>query len=206
MDQIWLKAVQAGMSRDALLADIPMRVQKEGHTASIGDSDISLNNLAGLLKGTNRSGEAEPLVRRALAIDEEVFGANHPKVATDLNNLAVLLQASNRLTEAESLMRRALVILNQNFGETHPNVASALNNLAELLRATNRLREAEPLMRRTVVIFLDFTRHAGHPHPHLNYILNNYRELLLQMGLSQQQVVAKLNELGREYGLRFGAS
>ena len=73
MDQIWLKAVQAGMSRDALLADIPMRVQKEGHTASIGDSDISLNNLAGLLKGTNRSGEAEPLVRRALAIDEEAL-------------------------------------------------------------------------------------------------------------------------------------
>jgi nephrocystin-3 len=164
-----------------------------------------LNILAQLLQATNRLAEAEPSMRRALAINERVFGANHPKVATDLNNLAVLLQASNRLTEAESLMRRVLAILSQNFGENHPNVAAALNNLAELLRATNRLREAEPLMRRTVGIFLDFTRHTGHPHPHLDDIFNNYGNLLLQMGLSQQKVFAKLNELGREYGFRFGA-
>ena len=46
---------------------------------------IGLNNLAGLLKETNRLGEAEPLYRRALAIDEATLGPEHPGVARDLN-------------------------------------------------------------------------------------------------------------------------
>ena len=53
---------------------------------------IRLNNLAGLLSATNRLAEAEPLYRRALAIDEKSFGPEHPNVARGLNNLAVLLQ------------------------------------------------------------------------------------------------------------------
>ena len=52
---------------------------------------IRLNNLAGLLRATNRLAEAEPLYRRALAIDEKSFGPEHPDVARDLNNLAALL-------------------------------------------------------------------------------------------------------------------
>ena len=70
----------------------------------------SLNNLAQLLKATNRLGEAEPLMRRALDIDEQAYGPDHPDVAIDLNNLAQLLQDTNRLGEAEPLMRRALAI------------------------------------------------------------------------------------------------
>ena len=40
-----------------------------------------LNNLAQLLQATNRLGEAEPLMRRALAIDEASYGPDHPNVA-----------------------------------------------------------------------------------------------------------------------------
>lgn len=47
--------------------------------------------------------EAEPLMRRALAIDEKSVGPDHPDVARDLNNLAQLLQATNRIAEAEPL-------------------------------------------------------------------------------------------------------
>ena len=53
---------------------------------------MGLNNLAGLLQATNRLAEAEPLLRRALAIDEKSFGPDHPKVAVRLNNLALLLR------------------------------------------------------------------------------------------------------------------
>ena len=48
---------------------------------------------------------AEPLYRRALAIDEKSFGPEHPNVAIRLNNLALLLSATNRLAEAEPLSR-----------------------------------------------------------------------------------------------------
>ena len=43
------------------------------------DVAIRLNNLAALLQDTNRLGKAEPLMRRALAIDGEAFGEQHPK-------------------------------------------------------------------------------------------------------------------------------
>jgi len=69
-----------------------------------------LNNLASLLQATNRLSEAEPLMRRALQIDEQRLGPEHPTVAILLNNLAQLLQATNRLSEAEALIRRALEI------------------------------------------------------------------------------------------------
>ena len=64
-------------------------------------------------------------MRRALAIDEESFGPDHPAVASRLNNLAQLLQATNRLAEAEPLMRRALAIDEKSFGSEHPDVAAA---------------------------------------------------------------------------------
>ena len=36
--------------------------------------------------------EALPLYKRSRAIDEKVYGPDHPEVATDLNNEALLLQ------------------------------------------------------------------------------------------------------------------
>ena len=40
--------------------------------------------------------EAEPLYLQALAIDEKVYGKDHPDVAIDLNNLAGLYKAQVR--------------------------------------------------------------------------------------------------------------
>jgi tetratricopeptide (TPR) repeat protein len=98
---------------------------------------IALNNLASLLKATNRLAEAEPLMRRALAIDEASYGPDHPNVARDLNNLAQLLQATNRLTEAEPLMRRNVEILItfSQQGFQHPNLETGLSNYKSLLQA-----------------------------------------------------------------------
>jgi tetratricopeptide (TPR) repeat protein len=160
-----------------------------------------LNNLAQLLQATNRLGEAEPLMRRALAIDEASFGKDHPNVARDLNNLAQLLQATNRLGEAEPLMRRALAIDEASLGKDHPDVATALNNLATLLYTTSRLCEAEPLMRRALAIFLAFQRATGHAHPHHDGAIANYTDLLGAMGKSEADIAAALAALWREAGL-----
>src|SRR5205085_380647 len=105
---------------------------------------------------------AEPLLRRALAIDEASYGPEHPNIAIRLNNLAKLLRATNRLCEAEPLHRRALAIDEKSYGPEHPDVAIDLNNLACLLKNTNRLAEAEPLYRRAFVIFV---RSLGPEHP-----------------------------------------
>jgi tetratricopeptide (TPR) repeat protein len=134
-----------------------------------------LNNLAELLRATNRLPEAEPLYRRALAIVENSYGPDHSNVATCLSNLALLLQSTNRLGEVEPLYRRALAIDEKGLGPDHPNVAVRLSNLATLLHATDRLDEAEPLMRRALAI--DQTSY-GPDHPSVAIRLNNLAHLL----------------------------
>jgi tetratricopeptide (TPR) repeat protein len=52
------------------------------------DTANSLNNLALLLNTQEDYAGAEPLYRRALAIDEQTLGPEHPDTATSLNNLA----------------------------------------------------------------------------------------------------------------------
>jgi tetratricopeptide (TPR) repeat protein len=171
----WLSENQANLS-DALgwyercLEKCEQRLGPDHPSVATG-----LNNLAQLLQATNRLTEAEPLMRRSLAIDEASYGPDHPNVAIRLNNLAQLLQATNRLTEAEPLMRRALEISEASYGPDHPNVATSLNNLAQLLQATNRLTEAEPLMRRALEIS---EASYGPDHPNVAIRLNNLAQLL----------------------------
>ena len=101
-------------------------------------SPFDLNNLAQLLKATNRLEEAEPLMRRALAIDEKSYGPEHPDVARDLNNLALLLQDTNRLEQAEPLMRRVVVIFlkfTRSTGHLHPHLKAAFGNYRSILEA-----------------------------------------------------------------------
>ncbi|MFN6354329.1 MAG: tetratricopeptide repeat protein, partial [Cyanobacteriota bacterium] len=146
--------------------------------SGISEPTSRLLNQLGLLSLSKAAyGEAEPLMRRALAIDEASYGTDHPNVARHLNNLAQLLQATNRLAEAEPLMRRALAIDEASYGNDHPDVAIDLNNLAALLKATNRLAEAEPLMRRMVEILIAFLK-QGYQHPNLEAGVGNYITLL----------------------------
>ena len=133
------------------------------------------NELAIFLNTAACYAAAEPLLRRALAIAEASYGAEHPTVAIALNNLAQLLKATNRLAEAEPLLRRALALDEANYGTEHPDVARHLNNLAGLLQATNRLAEAEPLMRRALAI--DEASY-GAEHPTVATRLNNLAGLL----------------------------
>ena len=53
----------------------------------------ALNNLAALLQDTNRLAEAEPLMRRALAIWEASLPDHHPNVQAGRDNLKALLEA-----------------------------------------------------------------------------------------------------------------
>ena len=179
----WINGAFAGDPKDVRnwptldpLAPHARIVTAHADAASIQEPTARLLNELGLLLSEKAlHAEAEPLLRRALAIDEKSFGPDHPDVARDLNNLAQLLQATNRLAEAEPLMRRALAIDEKSLGPDHPNVAIRLNNLAQVLKDTNRLVEAEPLMRRALAID---EKSLGHDHPAVAIRLNNLAELL----------------------------
>jgi tetratricopeptide (TPR) repeat protein len=133
------------------------------------------NDLALLSNAKARYAEAEPLLRRALAISEANLWPDHPKIATRLNNLAALLNDTNRLAEAEPLYRRALAIDESSYGPNHPEVATDLSNLASLLQVANRFAEAEPLLRRALAIS---EASLGPDHPTVAIRLNNLATLL----------------------------
>jgi tetratricopeptide (TPR) repeat protein len=161
----------------------------------------ALNDLGLLLMDTNRLVEAEPLLRRALEIDQRSFGVEHPGVAVKLNNLAIFFFRTNRLGEAEPLFRRALAIEERSFGPDHPRVATTLNNLSVLLNRRNRPAQAEPMSRRQLEIYLRFTRSTGHEHQRLRAAVRNYQSILLAVGLTPDQIRARLDDVGRPFGI-----
>jgi Tfp pilus assembly protein PilF len=183
------------------------------HSAGEEDADVAtaLQNLAALLKAQGKYDEAEPLYRQSLAIDRkvstlmsvylfhrtscQVYGDEHPKVATDLNNLAELLRAQGKYNETEPLHRQSLEIKRKVLGEQHPSVAASFNNLAELLKTQGKYDEAEPLYRRSLAIDRKvsalmsvclFHRTScqvyGDEHPKVATDLNNLAELLRAQG------------------------
>jgi hypothetical protein len=68
-------------------------------------------------------------------------------------------------------------------------VAIRLNNLVLLLRATIQLAEAELLMHRAFVIFLSSLELN---HPNSQIILQNYRKIFQDQGLTQSAIQAKI--------------
>ena len=151
-------------------------VSRHADAAGLAEPTARLiNELSLYWQARSQFHAAEPLFRRALAIDEQSHGPDHPTVAIRLNNLAELLRATNRPGEAEPLCRRAVAIDEQSYGPDHPTVARDLNNLAVLLRDTNRLDEAEPLYRRALAIG---EQSYGPDHPTVACDLNDLANLL----------------------------
>lgn len=163
----------------------PILTPLTDHAVAVADHGVTnglielcsrlLNEVGLLLDATARYAEAEPLMRRALAINESHFGLDHPNVSVTLNNLARLLNATDRHLEAESLIRRALAIDLTSLGPDHFEVAIDLNNLAQVLKATNRLDDAEPLMQRALTILETC---LGADHARVAAQLNNLAQLL----------------------------
>jgi len=145
-----------------------------------------------------RFNEAEPLMRRALEVDEQCLGKYHPNIAIHLNNLGLLLKVTNRLAEAERLCRRALEIDEKCFGNDHPKVATYLNNLGLLLKETNRLAEAEQLCRRALEID---ERCCGNDHPKVATHLNNLGLLLKETNrlAEAEQLCRRALEIDEKY-------
>ena len=73
--------------------------------------------------------------RRALAIDEKVYGPDHPEVATDANNIGTILQDQGDLAGALEYTRRALRILQATYGPENPQTKIVARNLAGIERA-----------------------------------------------------------------------
>ena len=143
------------------------------------DDSTLLNNWGMSLHDAGDYAEAEPLLRRALAITEKALGPDHPNTATSLNNLAGLLESSSDYAGAEPLYRRALAIREKALGPDHPDTATSLNNLAWLLESKSDYAGAEPLFRRALAIT---EKALGPDHPATRTVRRNLNDVLKKSG------------------------
>ena len=94
------------------LAQQSLRVAEQSYGAESRQAAISLNEVAmgSELNALDRSAEAEPFYRRALAMNQKLLGPDDPEVATGYSNLGVFYQRAGRLAEAKDVMTRSLKI------------------------------------------------------------------------------------------------
>jgi tetratricopeptide (TPR) repeat protein len=154
-----------------------------------------LSGLGALLYSKGVYLEAEPLMRKALEIDQRLFDSKHHEIAIDLLNLAMLLKDTGRPEEAEARMRQALDIFRTALGERHPLVARPLNGLALLLMEHGKWDEAEALIREALAIDIDGKNRSGEARDlhNLALLLNATGRAAEAETLSRQAL-----EIGRE--------
>jgi len=130
--------------------------------------------------------EAEQLLRRATALCEQVFGAEHPTTAASLNNLANLYREQGRYEQVEPLSVRALDIWVRVLGAKHPDTAAAFQTLAILYRIQGKYEQAEILHQLTLAIW---KQTLGAEHPKVARCLNNLAALYENMGRYEEAEV-----------------
>ena len=73
--------------------------------------------------------------KRALAIDEKVYGPEHPSVASDANNIGQILQDQGDLEGALEWTKRALAIVETTYGKGNPRTRLVARNLEAIKEA-----------------------------------------------------------------------
>ncbi len=74
----------------------------------------ALNNQGALYAAMGKPVEAEPYLKKALSVEEQALGPDHPAVAGILSNYASVLRQTKRKSEAKHLENRARAILSKN--------------------------------------------------------------------------------------------
>jgi tetratricopeptide (TPR) repeat protein len=95
-----------------------LREKKEG--LSGGNDSLLLNNLGYLFSGLGDKKKTIGYYDQALAIDEKVYGKEHPNVAIRLNNLGGAYFELGLKDQARPYFEKALAIFTHFFGSEHP--------------------------------------------------------------------------------------
>ena len=148
-----------------------------------------------------RYSNAEPILVRALAIDQKALGADNSTVAWIESGLAVLYRLESRYAEAETLFKQSLATSERVLGANHPEVASVLDNLGGLFQDEGRYAEAETFYRQAIEIR---AKALGTAHPMLALSLSNLALLYEKEGkwgqaenLYRQAMAIDLKALGQ---------
>jgi tetratricopeptide (TPR) repeat protein len=138
-----------------------------------------LNQTGVYLRGRADFQGARAVYERALRIGEQVYGSEHPIVATIVNNIGSVLWALGDLQGARAAFEQALRISEQVYGLEHPTVAIRVNNLGTVLHDVGDLAEAHMAFKRALQID---EQTYGPDHPTVATDVNNLGTVLRNLG------------------------
>jgi serine/threonine protein kinase len=114
------------------------------------DVSALLDDLALVYTAEKQWALARQTYERALAIDRQILGDDHPRLGMHIGNLALVVQNLGDLKQAEALYRDAIRRKERAYGANSAQTAAPQTNLGMLLQREGRLAEAEPLLRNAV--------------------------------------------------------
>ncbi|GAB3002962.1 hypothetical protein GCM10027184_69770 [Saccharothrix stipae] len=130
-------------------------------------------------RATGRPLEAQPLLDRAVAIDEAAHSPDHPDLVPGLNHLSRNLRTLGRSTEAHSVLKRALTIIEKAHGHDHPDVAVVASELGMVLSDLGHHADARAHLERALAI--TETLHED-DHPDVAACATNLATVLQDLG------------------------
>jgi serine/threonine-protein kinase len=112
----------------------------------------SLSALGVAKYSMGRYEEAEAIQRRALALDQRIFGEANPRTAADLVNIALNKAARSHYSESEPYYRQAIAAMTKWYGPNNPETATLTSLFARSLVYEGKYDEAYPMLQKALVI------------------------------------------------------
>ncbi|MCA9648648.1 MAG: tetratricopeptide repeat protein [Myxococcales bacterium] len=142
-----------------------------------------LSNLGSVHQAQGAYDEALAVQRRALAMAERIYGADHPRVSGLWTNLANAEHGRGDDEAALAAHLRALEIREASMGPRHPAVADSLLNVGVAQHGQGKTYEAVASFERALAIQ---TEALGEHHPAVAKTLNNLGAMLFSMGEAER--------------------
>ena len=124
----------------------------ENYTDVAAQRASLLNRLGIYLATSAQFSVARTTLERALAIEEAIYGPDHPDVAVALGNIGNLQQRLGELPAARVTLERTLAIEEAAYGPDHPEVAITLTNLGYVQQLLGELPAARATYERALAI------------------------------------------------------
>ena len=140
--QAALEAIEdrQGQETEALIRrDLERHMKEHGHYHPSVAYDLNrlflwLTKPERLDEGPPRLGEAEEVIRMALAVTERASGREDPNYARGLSNLGFILELTDRKAKAKEAYAEAVRILESALGSDHPDTRRVQEDLDGLAR------------------------------------------------------------------------
>jgi len=118
---------------------------------------------------------AESVTSKALSMQRQILGNDHPFVASNLNNLGALEYDLGNYEAAQQLLEEAIALRRVLYGDKYAGLANSMNKLSQVLRELGQLDESERLIRDAISIhdeyYASLHPRTGHDYHMLGLVL-----------------------------------